>query len=139
MKTSIKSEYACRAVEVLCLHHPNPQPLSIEHIARRARIPQNYLVQILLELKRHGLIQSQRGKAGGYALARLPHQLSMGDVLRAVQGQVLDLPSLSDPDCPEELKTAWRQIKAAVENAANRITFEQICELARRPMPTYEI
>lgn len=139
MKASVKSDYACRAVEALALHHPDPQPMCIEEIARRRHIPSNYLVQILLELKRKGLIQSRRGKMGGYVLARLPRQITLGDVLRAVQGEVMDLSSLSEPDCPEEIKQAWRRVKSAAENAANDITFEQICTAARHPSPTYDI
>jgi Rrf2 family transcriptional regulator, cysteine metabolism repressor len=139
MKASIKSDYACRAVEALALHYPNPQPLCIEEIARRRRIPQNYLVQILLELKRHGLIQSRRGKMGGYVLARAPEQITLGDVLRAVQGEVMDLSSLSKPDCPGEIKAAWRHVKTAAETAANEITFEKICAAADHPSPMYHI
>jgi Rrf2 family protein len=139
MKASVKSDYACRAVEALALHYPEPQPLCIEKIARRQRIPPDYLVQILLELKRSGLIQSRRGKTGGYALARAPRQITIGDVLRAVQGEVMDLPSLADPDCPAEIKTAWRRVKSAAEDAANAISFEEITAAARHPSPMYDI
>ena len=79
MKVSIKSDYACRAIEALALHHPNLHPLCIEEIARRRHIPPNYLVQILLELKRNGLIQSRRGKTGGYLLAQSPRQITVGE------------------------------------------------------------
>ncbi len=139
MKVSIKSDYACRAIEALALHHPNLHPLCIEEIARRRHIPPNYLVQILLELKRNGLIQSRRGKTGGYLLAQSPRQITVGDVLRAVQGEVMDLPSLVNPDCPEEIKQAWRRVKSAAEDAANAITFEEICAAARHPSPMYHI
>jgi Rrf2 family protein len=139
MKASIKSDYACRAIEALALHFPEPRPLCIEEIARRRRIPPNYLVQILLELKRSGLIQSRRGKTGGYVLARPPQQITLGDVLRAVQGEVIDLPSLGDPDCPEEIKTAWRRVKTAAESTADQTTFEEICSAARHPSPMYHI
>jgi Rrf2 family transcriptional regulator, cysteine metabolism repressor len=139
MKTSIKSDYACRAVEALALHHPNRHPLPIEAIARQRSIPANYLVQILLELKRNGLIRSHRGKAGGYVLAKLPQEISLGDVLRAVHGEVLDVPHLTDSACPEEIKRAWRRVKTATENAADSVTFEQICAEARNPVLMYHI
>jgi Rrf2 family protein len=139
MKASVKSDYACRAMEALALHYPEPHPLCIDEIARRRRIPPNYLVQILLELKRSGLIQSRRGKTGGYTLARTPQQITLGDVLRAVQGEVMDLPSLADPGCPEEIKAAWRRVKTAAESTANQITFEEICAAARHPSPMYHI
>lgn len=139
MKASVKSDYACRAVEALALHHPSPRPMCIEEIARLRRIPANYLVQILLELKHAGLIQSRRGKTGGYALARPPAQITLGDVLRAVQGEVIDLPSLSEPGCPEQIKQAWRRVKVAAEHAADNINFEQICDAGRVSSPVYDI
>ena len=139
MKASVKSDYACRAVEALALHHPIPRPMCIEEIARLRRIPANYLVQILLELKHAGLIQSRRGKTGGYALARPPAQITLGDVLRAVQGEVIDLPSLSEPGCPEQIKQAWRRVKVAAEHAADNINFEQICDAGRVSSPVYDI
>ena len=139
MKAGVKSDYACRAVQALALHYPNPQPLRIEEIARRQRIPANYLVQILLELKRSGLIQSRRGKTGGYALARTPREITFGDVLRAVQGEVIDLPSLAETNCPDEIKQAWLRVKNAAEKAATSITFEQMCADARDTTPMYHI
>ena len=139
MKSSIKSDYACRAVEALALHYPNRQPLTIDRIARQRAIPANYLVQILLELKHNGLIQSYRGKAGGYVLAKSPKGITLGDVLRAVHGEVLDLPHLNDSSCPEEIKRAWRRVKLATEAAAESVTFDQICAEAQQPAETYDI
>ena len=139
MKASVKSDYACRAVEALALHHPNTRPLRIEEIATREAIPANYLVQILIELKSNGLIQSWRGKAGGYALAKTPREITVGDVLRAVQGDVLEMPLLLEPRCPEEIKRAWRRIKEAAEQAADGVTFEEICAEAKSRPEMYYI
>src|SRR5882724_8831712 len=127
MKASVKSDYACRAVEALALHHPNVRPLRIDEIAQREGIPANYLVQILIELKSKGLIQSRRGKAGGYVLAKSPREITLGDVLRAIQGDILEMPLLAEARCPEEIKRAWRRIKQAAEGVADDITFEDIC------------
>jgi Rrf2 family transcriptional regulator, cysteine metabolism repressor len=139
MKTSIKGDYACRAVEALALHHPDKKPLTIDQIAQKRSIPANYLVQILLELKRKGLIQSHRGKMGGYNLSKPPQEISLGDVLRAVDGEVVDLPHLEDAGCPEEIKRAWRRIKLAAEEVANSVTFDQLCAEARNPAEMYHI
>src|ERR1019366_10009303 len=127
MKLPVKSDYACRAVEALARHHPDHRPLRIDDIARAGSIPANYLVQILIELKSKGLIQSRRGKAGGYALAKTPREITVGDVLRAVQGDVLEMPLLLEARCPEEIKRAWRRIKQAAEQAADDVNFEEIC------------
>ncbi len=139
MKASVKSDYACRAVEALALHHPDTRPLRIEQIATEKAIPANYLVQILIELKGKGLIRSQRGKAGGYMLARPPAEITVGDVLRAVEGDVLEFPFLREPKCPEEIKRVWRRMKSAAEQVADEITFEQICAEANRPATMYYI
>src|SRR5215831_7044184 len=104
MKASVKSDYACRAVEALALHHPNSRPLRIEEISEREGIPANYLVQIMIEVKSNGLLQSRRGKAGGYVLARQPKEITVGDVLRAVEGDVMEVPLLTESRCPEEIK-----------------------------------
>jgi Rrf2 family protein len=130
MKASVKSDYACRAVEALALHHPDTRPMRIEEIARKEAIPSNYLVQILIELKSKGLIQSRRGKAGGYNLAKAPREITVGDVLRAIQGDILEMPLLAESRCPEEIKRAWRRIKTAAEGTADGITFEEICSEA---------
>jgi Rrf2 family protein len=139
MKASVKSDYACRAVEALALHHPDTRPMRIEEIAEKEAIPANYLVQILIELKSGGLIQSRRGKGGGYVLARPPREITVGDVLRAVQGDVLEMPMLTESRCPEEIKRAWRRIKQAAEGTADGITFEDICAEATGRSPMYYI
>jgi Rrf2 family transcriptional regulator, cysteine metabolism repressor len=139
MKASVKSDYACRAVEALALHYPNAQPLRIEEIAERESIPANYLVQILIELKSKGLIQSRRGKAGGYNLAKSPREITVGDVLRAVQGDILEMPLLVESRCPDEIKRAWRRIKVAAEEAADEISFETICAEANSKPQMYYI
>ena len=123
----------------MALHHPNTRPLRIEEIAHREAIPANYLVQILIELKSKGLIQSRRGKAGGYALAKTPREITVGDVLRAVQGDVLEMPLLLEARCPEEIKRAWRRIKQAAEQAADDVNFEEICAEAKSRPEMYYI
>ena len=139
MKASVKSDYACRAVEALALHHPDSRPMTIEEIAGKESIPAKYLVQILIELKGKGLIQSRRGKAGGYMLAKTPREITVGDVLRAIQGDVLEMPMLQESRCPEEIKQAWRRIKQAAEGAADQVTFEDICANANGKMEMYYI
>ena len=139
MKVSVKSDYACRAVKALALHHPAERPLRIEDIARQGSIPSNYLVQILIELKSKGLIRSRRGKAGGYVLAKAPRDITVGDVLRAVNGDILELSSLVTSACPQEIQQVWGRIKTAVEGIADGVTFEQICAEATGRTQMYYI
>ena len=139
MRLHTKSDYACRALESLSLHYPNEQPLRIEEIAEKHAISVNYLAQILLELKGKGLIRSQRGKAGGYVLAKPPGKISFGDVIRAIHGDVIDLPVLAESQCSAEIKNAWRRFRSAAEAAADSITFDQICTEANGARQIYYI
>ena len=128
MKLSVKSDYATRAVLGLARHFPNESALRVEVLAAAQSVPANYLVQILIELKAQGIAKSVRGKEGGYLLARPPAEISLGDVLRAVHGEVFDTPALTDPNCAPELRGAWQRLKSAVDDAANRITFQQLLD-----------
>jgi len=128
VKLSVKSDYAARAVLGLARHYPIGVALRVEDLAGEQRVPANYLVQILIELKAQGIARSVRGKQGGYLLARTPAEITLGDVLRAVHGQVFDTPALSDPDCPPELRRAWQRLQQTMQAAAEAITFQQLLD-----------
>jgi Rrf2 family protein len=128
VKLSVKSDYAARAVLGLARHFPSGEALRVEDLAEEQAIPANYLVQILIELKAQGIARSLRGKEGGYLLARPPAEITLADVLRAVHGTVFDSPALSDPDCPPELRRAWRRLQQSVDSTAEAITFQQLLE-----------
>jgi Rrf2 family protein len=139
VKLSVKSDYAARAVLGLARHHPEGIALRVEDLAAEQGIPANYLVQILIELKAQGIARSVRGKEGGYLLARIPAEISLGDVLRAVHGTVFDTPALSDPDCPAELRRAWQKMKRTMELAADGITFQHLLEESSEKEKMYYI
>jgi Rrf2 family protein len=139
MKLSVKADYACRAIEALALHQSKERPMRIEEIARKEAIPANYLVQILIEMKGKGLIQSRRGKLGGYVLAKSPREITVGDVIRAIHGEVVELSPLKGSACPQEIQRAWKRIKSAAEDTADSITFEEICAEASGKMQMYYI
>jgi Rrf2 family protein len=128
VKLSVKSDYAMRAVLGLARHFPNQSALRIEDLASSQGVPANYLVQILIELKAQGIAKSVRGKEGGYLLARPPAEITLGDVLRAMHGEVFDTPALTDQNCATELRRAWQQLKTAVNEAADRITFQRLLD-----------
>ena len=128
MKLSVKSDYAARAVLGLARHYPERAALRMEDVADEQGVPPKYLPQILIELKARGIVRSVRGKEGGYLLARPPADITLGDVLRAVQGPLLDTPALSDSHCPPELRRAWQKLQRSLEEAAEAITFQQMLE-----------
>ena len=128
MKLSVKSDYAARAVLGLARRYRSGASVRADDLAREHGIPPNYLVQILIELKSQQIVKSQRGKEGGYQLARPPAEITFGDVLRCVHGQVFDSPALNDPQCPAELREAWRNLQRTLDDEANKLTFQQIVE-----------
>lgn len=128
VKLSVKSDYAARAVLGLARRYPSGSALRVEQLASEQGVPANYLVQILIELKATGIAKSVRGKEGGYLLARAPSEITFGDVLRSIHGEVFDTPALSDPNCPSELSRAWGRMKASVENAADSVNFQQLLD-----------
>lgn len=128
MKLSVKSDYATRAVLGLARHYPNESALRVEDLAAGQNVPANYLVQILIELKATGIAKSVRGKDGGYLLGRPPAEISLGDVLRAIHGEVFDTPALANGNCAPELRAAWQRLKTAVDEAADKITFQQLLD-----------
>lgn len=128
MKLSVKSDYAARAVLALARHYPESAALRMEDVADQQGVPPKYLPQILIELKARGIVRSVRGTAGGYLLARPPAEITLGDVLRAAQGPLLDTPALSDSHCPPELQRAWQKLQQALEGAAAAITYQQLLE-----------
>jgi Rrf2 family protein len=139
VKLSVKSDYAARAVLGLARLGQNGAAVRVETLAASQNIPANYLVQILIELKSTQIVKSLRGKEGGYLLARPPAEITLGDVIRCVHGQVFDSPALSDPHCPPELKTAWQRLQQALNDAAGEITFQTLLEEGAQKEKMYYI
>jgi Rrf2 family transcriptional regulator, cysteine metabolism repressor len=128
VKLSVKSDYATRAVLGLARHYNSGSAVRVEDLAAEQAVPPKYLVQILLELKSQGIARSVRGKEGGYLLGRPPAEISLGDVLRAVHGNVFDTPALHDPKCPPELLGAWKKLQSALDAEANSLNFQKLLE-----------
>ena len=105
---SQKAKYALRALVALC-KVPAGESLMISEISRDQAIPKKFLEQILLELKRAGIVMSRRGRLGGYVLLRAPEQVTFGEVLRLIDGPIAPLPCLSKiayrrcVDCADEV------------------------------------
>jgi Rrf2 family protein len=128
VKLSVKSDYAARAVLGLARHYAEGSSVRIDDLAAEQGIPPNYLVQILIELKSQQLVKSQRGKEGGYLLARPPAEITFADVLRSIHGNVFDSPALNDPHCPIELRNTWKSLQKTLDEAAESINFQQLLE-----------
>jgi len=94
MLFSAKAEYACVAMLELAARYDNPKPARLADVADKHGIPPRFLVQILLDLKRAGLVASTRGAAGGYMLARSPDDITLYDILHVIDPP--DLPVRQD-------------------------------------------
>jgi Rrf2 family iron-sulfur cluster assembly transcriptional regulator len=89
MKVSTRGDYASRALLSLSLHTGQTHPTSVRDIAERTGLPQPYLEQILLALKGAGLVRSKRGVGGGYVLARSPAEITLSEIVSAVEGPIV--------------------------------------------------
>ncbi len=135
MKISAKGEYAMRAMMFLCARFDSENVVQTEDIAEHQGIPKKYLVQILLQLKANGLVTSRRGAAGGYHLSKAPKEITVGDVLRAVEGPLMALPCMEEPHsdvCPLDdtcgLRPIWQNVRRKVTQVLDSITFQDIRE-----------
>jgi Rrf2 family protein len=89
VKVSTRGDYASRALLSLALHSEEGGPTSVRDIADRTGLPQPYLEQILLALKGAGLVRSKRGVGGGYVLARPADEITLGQIVSAVEGPIV--------------------------------------------------
>ena len=89
MRVSTRGDYASRALLSLALHDEDAGPTSVRDIAERTGLPQPYLEQILLSLKGAGIVTSKRGVGGGYVLTRPPEDLTLGEIVAAVDGPIV--------------------------------------------------
>ena len=89
MRVSTRGDYASRALLSLALHANGEAPTSVRDIAERTGLPQPYLEQILLALKGAGLVRSKRGVGGGYVLARPPSEITLSQIVMAVDGPIV--------------------------------------------------
>ncbi len=126
MRISARCDYACRALLELALHWPDTTPVHIQNISRNQEIPERYLVQILLQLKRLGLVTSSRGKEGGYNLLKSPEDIKLGEVMRSIGG---DLVPIVDSALSKEsvFVGIWKEVEGVMGEVLDKVSFDDIC------------
>lgn len=142
VRVSTRGDYASRALLSLALHLGNPGPTSVQEIAKRTGLPQPYLEQILLALKGAGLVKSKRGVGGGYVLARHPTQITLGQIVSAVDGPIVagdfGLPH-ENGACEHEgqcvLLSVWEEVGSHMRQHLNSFTLEDMARRARGEQP----
>lgn len=134
MSVSLKCQYAVRALLELAKRYGEPS-LRSSQIAERQAIPPRFLVNILNELKTAGLVAARRGARGGFTLACRPQDLTVGQVIRLIDGPldpVKCTQGSSQRDCPLKNKCSllplWQDAKAAVEAVYDSATFADLAE-----------
>ena len=142
MRVSQKLDYALHAMLELAIRADRPESARTAEIARQQRIPEKFLEAIVVELRRAGLIVSQRGPVGGHRLARAPHEISIGDIWRAIEGAPPDPAARarskkgSDP-----FQDVWDEVDRATANVVDAITLAEMrkrCE-SRQSVPDFSI
>jgi len=123
---SQKARYALRALFVLG-EQESAEPVMISEIAEAADVPRKFLEQILLDLKKRGIVASQRGKFGGYRLARPAKDISFAEVIRTIDGPLALSPCASRTayrrcdDCEDEVTCAIRRVLLDVRDATANV------------------
>jgi Rrf2 family cysteine metabolism transcriptional repressor len=126
VKISVKVDYACRVMAELARLHGSGELAQIDHLAQTEAVPANFLAQILIKLRDHGLITSRRGNHGGYTLAHPPEEISLYDILVAVEGRCLHLSGNFHGRSGRRLKQAWDEISKTLTEKTKSITLDQL-------------
>ena len=126
MKVSTRGDYAARALLSLALHG-SERPTSVKEIAERTGLPQPYLEQILLAVKGAGLVRSKRGVGGGYVLARPAQEITLADILAAVDGPLTTLMGEHD-HCEGHcvLQEVWVELDDETRTVLERYTLNDL-------------
>ncbi|MBF6561289.1 MAG: Rrf2 family transcriptional regulator [Candidatus Binataceae bacterium] len=135
MKFGVGVDYCLKALLTLAERYPSVQPQRVEEIAAAQAIPENYLRRLLIELKRGGLVASQKGPSGGYLLARHPAKITMGDVVQIIEGDFVPV------ECLEEgantlcgrgdacaMRSVWCEVRDSVHAILARTTLQALAE-----------
>src|SRR5262245_54367472 len=135
VRVSAKADYAIRAMVELAA--AGDGPVKGDRIAQAQSIPIKFLENIMSDLRNGGLVRSQRGAEGGYWLARAPDEVSLADVIRAVDGPLASVrgarsEELSYEGSAEPLREVWIAVRASLRNVLEAVT---LADVARRELP----
>jgi Rrf2 family protein len=130
MRVSARVDYAVRALVQLAADESR-MPVKAEHLARTQEIPPKFLLEILRQLKQKKLLVSRRGPDGGYVLARPADEISIADVIRAVEGPLATVRDVSPADLSYEgptasLPTVWVAVRGSLRQVLETVTLEHV-------------
>ena len=146
MKISYKGDYALKTLLELAVNY-NKGVVSINDLAQKGDIPDKFLEQVLLSLKKGGFVDSKRGVSGGYFLAKPPEEITLGEAIRFIEGPVEPVTCVgkkSYEECKDfktcVFKVIWSQIYAATSLVIDTITFAELVrrfEAKKKEKPNY--
>lgn len=140
MKLSTKGRYGLRAILDLALHEEEGN-ISISAISERTRITVNYLEQLISKLRKAGIVTSIRGAQGGYKLAKDMKEISVGDILRALEGDLAPVSCISDNEgeCSSAnlcvTKLVWQRINDSISEAVDNFMLSELVSQSKMINP----
>ncbi|WP_028829658.1 RrF2 family transcriptional regulator [Proteocatella sphenisci] len=135
MKLSTKGRYGLKAMHQLAMLADENSPMPVKFVAEKIGVSELYLEQIFSVLKKHGLIKSVRGAQGGYFLAKHPDEITVGNVLRSLEGSFApsncvledsDSACLNAEDCVT--KVVWEKMKTSIDQCVDSITLQDMLD-----------
>lgn len=135
MNISVKGEYALHAIFDLAMQKPGA-PIKIAEIARRQKIPQKFLELILAGLKQGGFVESRRGAEGGYLLSRAPDAITVGEVLRYIEGTKTNH-NQHHKLAGDPFADTWKRVEQSISNVIDHTSFAELVRTWREKQTKY--
>jgi Rrf2 family protein len=143
MRVSAKAQYACIAMLEMAGNMQEPRLFQVKNIAQTHGISSRFLVQILLQLKAHGLVRSIRGAAGGYQLAQSPEKITLAEVISAIDDTPPALPAalqaLKPSPAVEALSMVFQEVDAREREVLEQTTLAELNRRAQTSGMMYQI
>ncbi|MBI2516905.1 MAG: Rrf2 family transcriptional regulator [Opitutae bacterium] len=126
MKITVKLDYTCRILCELARHYAGGEPVRIDDLSKVEAVPANFLAQILGELRNGKLVVSKRGVQGGFLLARAPDQITLHDIVKVMEGDLLELSGNHGGKSGRRVKQIWQEIREVAAQKARGYTLEMM-------------
>lgn len=134
MKIPKKLDYACRVLLQLARRYDTGSLSQLDELAQCEGVSSNFLAQILTDFRKSGLIDSRRGKDGGYILSRPPATISLYEIIVLMEGSVLEYCTGEKGASSPNVLQAWKRLETALSNEARSLTLDKMLEGDSVPM-----
>jgi len=138
MRLSTKGRYALEALVVLCLKSDDKKNISLTEICKETSLSQRYLDQLFRDLKNHGIVISKKGKTGGYHLAKPPADITVGDILRSVEGSLTPVKCIDNEYCDRVdsciTRDLWIDVYTELNSVVDNITLNSLVDKYKRKL-----